>query len=486
ANSAADVVQIFAAVAAYEANRASILGGYNRRQDDWDLQARLADKELASIKTQITAAEIRRDIAKEDLKNHKLQIENAKKTDEFMRDKFTNDELYQWMIGQISSVYYSAYKLAYSYAKKAERAYQFELGHSDSFISFGYWDSRKKGLQSADNLIHDIKRMETAYLDNHKREYEVTKHISLASLDPLALAKLRATGSCDFTVPEALFDLDHAGHYFRRTKTVGMSLPCIAGPHTSVSAKLSLVSNKYRKNVNPDNLNGTGYAEDPGNDERFFYNVGAIQSIVTSNAQQDSGLFELNFRDDRYLPFEGTGAISTWRIELPNKDMAQFNYDTIADVVLHLSYTAREGGSSLRTLAETDLTDRLNAIQQELSQTGLHTTINFKHEMPNEWHLLKTNGTAEVILDNSRLPYLAQAMAATIEKVILLAKADGNPANLPIDIDTVQVNLARIDAWKTCKGETTAISLDTAFTIALTPANLGKLQDLTLVIKYGF
>lgn len=486
ANSAADVVQIFAAVAAYEANRASILGGYNRRQDDWDLQARLADKELASIKTQITAAEIRRDIAKDDLKNHELQIENAKKTDEFMRDKFTNDELYQWMIGQISSVYYSAYKLAYSYAKKAERAYQFELGHSDSFISFGYWDSRKKGLQSADNLIYDIKRMETAYLDNHKREYEVTKHISLASLDPLALAKLRATGSCDFTVPEALFDLDHAGHYFRRTKTVGMSLPCIAGPHTSVSAKLSLVSNKYRKNVNPDNLNGTGYAEDPGNDERFFYNVGAIQSIVTSNAQQDSGLFELNFRDDRYLPFEGTGAISTWRIELPNKDMAQFNYDTIADVVLHLSYTAREGGSSLRTLAETDLTDRLNAIQQELSQTGLHTTINFKHEMPNEWHLLKTNGTAEVILDNSRLPYLAQAMAATIEKVILLAKADGNPANLPIDIDTVQVNLARIDAWKTCKGETTAISLDTAFTIALTPANLGKLQDLTLVIKYGF
>ena len=35
-----------------------------------------------------------------------------------------------------------------------------------------------------------------------------------------------------------------------------------------------------------------------------------VQSIVTSHGQNDSGLFELNFRDERYLPFEGAGAIS--------------------------------------------------------------------------------------------------------------------------------------------------------------------------------
>jgi hypothetical protein len=29
------------------------------------------------------------------------------------------------------------------------------------------------------------------------------------------------------------------------------------------------------------------------------------QSIATSNAQNDDGMFELNFRDERYLPFEG-------------------------------------------------------------------------------------------------------------------------------------------------------------------------------------
>jgi hypothetical protein len=145
--------------------------------------------------------------------------------------------------------------------------------------------------------------------------------------------------------------MDHPGPYFRRPKSVSISLPCIAGPYTSVSAKLSLVKNKYRKNINPDNLATTGYAEDTGNDERFVYNVGAIQSIAASNAQNDSGVFELNFRDERYLPFEGTGAISSWRLELPS-EVRQFDYNAISDVIVHVKYTSREGGSGLKTSAD--------------------------------------------------------------------------------------------------------------------------------------
>ena len=265
------------------------------------------------------------------MKNHLLTIENNKKADDFMRRKFTSRDLYQWMIGQISSVYFAAYKLAHDQARKAERAYQYELGRDDGFIAFGYWDTLKKGLQGADHLVYDLKRMDSSYLDHHKRDYEVTKQISLASLDPLALVKLRTTGSCDFSVPEALFDLDHPGQYFRRIKTVSISMPCVAGPQTSISAKLSLTSNRYRKDLRPDNLALTGYNEDPGNDERFVYNLGTIQSIATSTAQKDSGMFDLNFRDERYLPFEGTGAISTWRCDMSQPALAQFDYGTIAD-----------------------------------------------------------------------------------------------------------------------------------------------------------
>lgn len=60
----------------------------------------------------------------------------------------------------------------------------------------------------------------------------------------------------------------------------------------------------------------TGDDGSPADDLRFRDLRVPVQAIATSGAQSDAGLFELNFRDDRYLPFEGAGAISRWRIEL--------------------------------------------------------------------------------------------------------------------------------------------------------------------------
>ena len=74
------------------------------------------------------------------------------------------------------------------------------------------------------------------------------------------------------------------------------------------------------------------------------------EAIATSSGQNDAGLFELNFRDERYLPFEYLGAVSRWRIELPPENN-YFDLDTLSDVVLHLNYTAREGGEVLRDAA---------------------------------------------------------------------------------------------------------------------------------------
>lgn len=485
ASAASGVLSVLSTAASYEANRASILGGYDRRFDDWKLQERLAMRELAQIDKQIVAAEIRKESAESDLESHELQIENSRKTADFMHAKFTNEDLYDWMIGQVSAVYFKSYQMAHDFAKKAERCYRFELGNDDSFISYGYWDSMKKGLQSADNLIHDIKRMQTSYLEKNKREYEITKHVSLAQLDPLALIRLRATGATDFEVPEVLYDMDHPGHYFRRVKSVGISLPCVVGPYTSVSAKLSLVSNRYRKNTNPDNGAATGYLEDLGNDERFVYNVGSIQSIAASNAQNDNGLFELNFKDERYLPFEGCGAVGSWRLELP-QNVRQFNYNTISDVILHVKYTAREGGSSLRDLAETSLKDRLDEIKQQLGQTGLHLALNLKQDLPNEWLLLKNNGAVNLKIDKSRLPYTAQTIDAAVEDVMFVAKVKNNPASFTINVDGVPVNLAKVDEWGLCRGIKSDIELDTAFDLSVAMGQLSDLEELMLVVKYSF
>ena len=59
------------------------------------------------------------------------------------------------------------------------------------------------------------------------------------------------------------------------------------------------------------------YAREDAEDDRFSDYFGSLQSIVTSSAQNDSGLFETNLRDERYLPFEDSGVISEWQLELP-------------------------------------------------------------------------------------------------------------------------------------------------------------------------
>ena len=282
----------------------------------------LAVKEIEQIDKSIAAAELRIAIAEKELENHVLQIENAKATDDFMRSKYTNEELYQWQVGQISGVYFQSYKLAYDLAKRAERCFRFELGLQDSsYINFGYWDSLKKGLLSGEKLQYDLRRLETAYLEQNRREFELTKHISLALLDPLALVKLRETGRCFFSLPEEIFDLDYPGHYFRRIKSVSLTLPCVVGPYTTISCTLRLLKNSIRINTaNGDN----GYPRNtddeglPADDDRFIENNIPVKAIAASNAQNDSGVFELSFRDERYLPFEGAGAISEWSLELFN------------------------------------------------------------------------------------------------------------------------------------------------------------------------
>lgn len=414
---AAGVMRALSAIDSYEANRASIKGGYDRRADDWTFQAEQAGKEIEQIDKQIVAAEIRLAIAEKDLENHDQQVENAKEVDTYMHDKFTNQELYNWMVSQISSIYFQSYQLAYDLAKRAEKAFQHELADYDkTFINFGYWDSLKKGLLSGEKLHYDLRRMEVAYLEQNKREYEISKHISLVMLDPLALVKLKETGECFVSLPEALFDLDYPGHYMRRIKSVSLTIPCVTGPYTSVNCTLTLLGNRVRKDTSTDGV----YKYQGIEDRRFQHNIGAIQSIATSNAQNDSGVFELNFRDERYLPFEGAGVISEWRLELPNA-FRQFDYDTISDVVFHINYTAREGGATLKE-------DATGAIISALPEEGLVRMFSAKHEFPGEWHkFLHPTETADVQdlqfgLKSEQFPFLFHGKTITVNAVTLFFK----------------------------------------------------------------
>ena len=417
----------------------STVASYQRRMDDWNLQAALANQEMQQLERAMAAAELRQTLAEKELANHLLQIENAHETEAFLRDKFTNQELFQWQVGQIAGVFFRSYQLAYDLAKRAERCFRFELGlHDSSYIQFGYWDSLKKGLLAGEKLQYDLRRLESAYLEQNRREFELVKHVSLLQLDPLALVQLRETGRCFFRVPEELLDLDYPGHYFRRIKSVSLTIPCVVGPYTTISCTLRLLKNSIRINTtNGDN----GYARNtdeqgmPADDARFVETNIPVKAIAASNAQNDSGMFEMMFRDERYLPFEGAGAIGEWSLELFNdhssnnpdfgKPLRQFDYDTITDVILHCKYTAREDAGAFKNAVISHLREYF---AQDGAKPGLRL-LNLRQEFPGEWYrFLHPNNPANGnVLEFEMTPRLFPLRDADktlqVNSIMLLARA---------------------------------------------------------------
>jgi Tc toxin complex TcA C-terminal TcB-binding domain/Neuraminidase-like domain/Salmonella virulence plasmid 28.1kDa A protein len=456
--SAARAIGILAALANTASMMSSTMGGYQRRADEWKLQADMAASELKQIARQQVAADIRSTIAQYELENHMQQIDDAATVEDFLSNKYTNKDLYDWMISQVSALYFQSYQLAYDLARRAEKAYQFERGLTSSdYITFGYWDSLKRGLLAGERLYLDLKRLEAAYMDQNKREFEITKHISLVLHDPMALIALKETGTCLVTLPEALFDMDYPGHYMRRIKSVTLTIPCVTGPYTSVNCTLTLLSNKIRIDSNA----SPPYAEHE-DDQRFITTFGAIESIATSTAQNDSGMFEVNFRDERYLPFEGAGAISTWRIDMP-RDCNAFDFETISDVIIRLNHTARDGGARLRDVAKQAAT--LPAAGSQRGNVGTATfpeqenltrLFSTKHEFSSDWYrfLQPTEAaTTQVLglaLTKERFPFQYRGKKIELTAMMLFLKLkdgatynDGQPLTFNLKREGATVALGK-------------------------------------------
>jgi hypothetical protein len=421
----------------FEARRAARIDGFARREREWAFQSNLAAGEIGQIFKQIRAAEIREAAADLELRNHREQITQAAQIEQFLNadgtnktGKITNKALYAYLKREVKGLYARCFGMAFDVARKAERALQHELGDTGlTFLEFGYL-AGTEGLLAGDRLVADLKRMELAYLELNRREYELTKHVSLLQVAPQALLELRTTGSCTIRLGEELFNLDGPSHYFRRIKNVAVTVPCVTGPYAGVNCTLTLLKSSIRKT-------GTLGDGDYGRaadavDARFDDYYGSMQSIVTSSAQNDGGLFETNLRDERYLPFENSGAISEWQLTLPANPAAdeptQFDYETISDVVLHVRYTAREGGESLGRAARADLRGRIDAAQAP----GSVRLFSLRHDFPVAWAAYrsaeKVAGTFRPItitLTPQHYPYWSRAKDGEVKAAVLIARGTG-------------------------------------------------------------
>jgi hypothetical protein len=359
----------------------------DRRSQDWDLQLKTAQTDVLQIGHQVDGARQQLAAAQREADILELQIRHNAAVAEFLTDKFSSAELYGWMAGQLSGTYFQTYHLAYETAKAAERAFQFETGLTEAeatYIRPAYWESRRSGLLAGDSLGLDLERLGKAYVDGGARGLEVTKEVSLLATDPLALLRLRQGGSCEFALSEAEFDRDFPGHFRRQVRTVTVTFVDADGDPIWVNAMLTQLGHK------------TVLAPDPKAVQHLLDPKGLPPETVRSDwrprqqvalsevpeGRENNGLFETRFDDDRYLPFEGTGAVSSWRLERAGR-AGEAPYD----VLLSVRYTAENGGEVFA-----------GAVTGMLAPYAAARYLDLARDFPQQWEEFLADGAPELAL----------------------------------------------------------------------------------------
>lgn len=460
---------------------AGLEAGHQRREQEWKHQLKLSSQELKQASQHLVAAEIRHQISEHELAIHERNIEQTDELDEFYKNKFTNLGLYNYMASGLNRVYRSAYNLALEMARLAERAYQFETFNNDIFIQNDNWHFDRAGLLAGEKLMQQLQELERAYINKNIRVPEISQNFSLAMLDSSQLVQLRQTGACNIEIPEVAFEVLYPGQYRRIIKSIRLTMPCIAGPFTNISGRLTLLEGKIER-------------EDKLPLEELT--VAKNTSITTSNANNDPGIFELNFRDERYLPFEGAGAVSKWRLELPSV-IRSFDYDTISDVIIHMSYTALNGDHA-------DAEDKLgDMIKDHATSNGLYRLVSLRYDFPSSFNQLfgQPEQQTSFAVEKMHFPYVLSGMDLVIDQTkIWLKPVRGLPVTVPASLKVNGNNSVTFSASEDIalpgatgnhdklKGGTVNLSGSPVKTWTLDAGTAGfdknNLDDILILIKY--
>ncbi|MFV8755454.1 neuraminidase-like domain-containing protein [Nannocystaceae bacterium ST9] len=449
-----------------------VVGQHERSKSEWKLQRDLATIDVAQLDRQIAGAEAQVSALEQELALARREVEHNRAIATFYRSKFTNDELYQWMSARLSAVFFQTYRLALDAARSAERAFQYERGAPErqvAFIGAHAWDSQRKGLLAGASLGLDIDRMEQAFVETDARRLEIGKDVSLLEHDPLALLELKATGSCVFHLGEGSFDHDFPGHYRRQVKTIALVFDVEEGVY--VNATLTQLADRTVLEPDPKAVQFLLAAkDDPPPTIRTSWK--GHQQIALSQHdpyEDNNGLFELRFDNDRYLPFEGTGAVSSWRLQLGGQTTA-FDVDDLLDVTIKLKYTALDGGEAFA--------QRVRGLLKPYDALRL---FDMSYDFADSWPDFLADPEAKtfpMLLTRELFPNLSSSRIAGV-----VARIEADPgADLRVRIDDDPELELRDGGQRETSGLRIAAS---GTTLALTIlGDKSRLRNLALVLRY--
>jgi hypothetical protein len=170
-----------------------------------------------------------------------------------------------------------------------------------------------------------------------------------------------------------------------------------------------------------------------------------------------------------------------------------FDYATIPDVVLHLSYTAVDD-DALRTTVETAIVDSLTTYA---STTGMHRLFSLRHDFPDAFYqLLHPAGTTQetkIKLGREHFPYFLSGRPLTVAGASLFIQSQKTE---PADTSGLGISLNNnpSGAWTTPQKTNLRSSDIAASGSALTDWTMkvttGRLEpstvgDLLILLKYS-
>ncbi|HFT8658991.1 TPA: hypothetical protein ACGSTA_004650 [Enterobacter cloacae] len=324
---------------------------YRRRREEWAMLRENAEKEVEQLTAQQASLAVRTDAAGLQLTYLETQQAHNEAQLALMQRKFSNQALYNWLRGRLSALYFQFYDLTVSRCLRAEKSFQWETGDTRSFIRPGAWQGTYAGLLCGEALMLNLAAMESAYQKWDARALEVERTLSLGerygklstgkfSLKDAIQSQLaggkdvagsgKDTVSLDkdiLSVSVELKGLGLASDYpdgmklgkVRRIRQISVTLPALLGPYQDVQAVLGY----------------TGASP----------LARGCSAIAVSRGMNDSGQFQLDFSDGKYLPFEGIDISDTGTLTLrfPNATGVQKALlASLSDIILHVRYTIRD------------------------------------------------------------------------------------------------------------------------------------------------
>lgn len=413
-----------------ESTAAGLNASFQRRSQGWEHQEELARRDLDQLKRQVEAASIRVDIARRSKRLHEESVQQMNQITEAYAERFTNLGLYTWLSTTLQRLYRDAFNGALAMARLAERAFLYERPTITApLLGTSYWDVGRAGLLAGERLLIDLQTMERRFMETHFREHDIDQAFALSQIAAAALLNLRENGTCSFTLDEVFFNIPYPGHYRRKIRSIRVTIPCVTGPFTNVGAVLTLDRSWIRMQPG---LGAAGLTEVPRRHS---------SSVATSTAQADAGVFEFSFRDERYMPFEGAGAVSRWILELP-REFRPFDYQTINEVVLHVAYEAAYDGR-LRTDTESQIAGMAGTLLTTLRQQPLARLFSLRQDFSATFHRLlhsPANTAIPVEITPRHLPLVIGTRSVVVAAARLLLRVGSGVAvnNVQFDVNGTQ------------------------------------------------